>query len=71
MNKLYRCRDDRKILGICSGVAKFFGLDPTIIRVAWAVMIVFGGTGVLLYILMAFIIPEEPYDSDFIDHDKY
>lgn len=71
MNKLYKSRTDRKLLGVCGGIANFFGLDATIIRLVWVVSVVFLGTGVWLYIIGAFVIPEEPYDDGFIDHDSY
>lgn len=50
---------DKKIAGVCGGVAKYFGLDPTLVRLAYAVLVIFGGTGILLYIICALIIPRE------------
>lgn len=60
--KLYRSRNDKKLAGVCSGVAKFFKIDPTIIRLIWALAILCAGTGLLAYIVCAFVIPEEPED---------
>ena len=60
--KLYLSRTDKKLAGVCGGVAKFFGIDATIIRLLWALAILIVGSGVLLYIVCAFIIPEEPID---------
>ena len=48
--RLYRCRENRVIAGVASGVAEFFGLDPTLVRVLWFVSIFFGGVSLLLYI---------------------
>lgn len=50
---------DKKIAGVCGGFAKYFGLDPTLIRFAYAILVIFGGTGILLYIICALIIPRE------------
>jgi phage shock protein PspC (stress-responsive transcriptional regulator) len=50
---------DKKISGVCGGFAKYFGLDPTLVRLAYAVLVIFGGTGILLYIICALIIPRE------------
>ena len=60
--RLYRNMNDKKLCGVCSGLADYFKLDPTLVRLAWAALVIFGGTGVLLYILAALIIPER-YDS--------
>ena len=60
--KLYRSRTDKKVAGVCGGVAKFFGIDTTIIRLLWTLAILFIGSGLLLYIVCALVIPEEPVD---------
>jgi len=57
---LYRCRHDRKIAGVAAGVAEYFDLDPTVVRVVWFLSIFFGGLGIFLYIAMALIVPLEP-----------
>lgn len=58
--KLYRSKDERMIWGICGGLAKHFDLDPTIVRVIAVVTILFGGEGILIYIILRFLIPLEP-----------
>ena len=58
--RLYRCRDNRVLAGVASGVAEFFGLDPTLVRVLWFLSIFFGGFSILLYIALALIVPLEP-----------
>ena len=58
--RLYRCSHDRKIAGVASGVAEYFDLDPTLVRILWFVSIFFGGLTLLLYIGMALIVPVEP-----------
>jgi phage shock protein C len=61
---LYRCRDNRRLAGVAAGVAEFFDLDPTLVRVLWFVSIFVGGLGVLLYVGMAIIVPLEPLSAD-------
>ena len=63
--KLYRSVSDKKIAGVCAGVAKYFNIDPTVVRVAWAIVSLFAFIGVVAYIICALIIPEEP--SNIID----
>lgn len=60
--KLYRYRNDRKLLGVCSGLAAYLGVDATIVRLIWAVCILAAGFGVLAYLICALIIPETPPD---------
>ena len=57
--KLYRMREGKVSAGVCGGIAEYFDLDPTIIRVIWALLAA-TGTGILAYIICALIIPEEP-----------
>ena len=60
--KLYRSKTDRKLAGVCGGAARYFGIDPTIVRLLWALAIICAGAGVLAYIVCALVIPEEPDD---------
>lgn len=62
--RLYRCRNDRRLAGVAAGVAEFFGLDPTLVRVLWFLSIFFYGIGLLLYVGLALIVPFEPLASD-------
>ena len=57
MRTLRKSRD-RRIAGVCGGIAEYFGWDPTIVRIIWAVMIFCYGTGLLAYIIAAIIMPE-------------
>ncbi|HET9259808.1 MAG TPA: PspC domain-containing protein [Acidimicrobiia bacterium] len=61
--KLRRSKEDRLIAGVAGGVAEFFDLDATIVRVVWAFMAIFGGFGVLLYLIMWVIVPEQAADT--------
>ena len=51
--RLYRSKTDKKLCGVCAGVADYFGIDPTIVRVIWALLAFFYGTSILLYVIMA------------------
>jgi phage shock protein PspC (stress-responsive transcriptional regulator) len=57
--KLIRPKDGAMIAGVCAGVARTFGLDATLIRVIWALMICVGGTGLLAYVICWLVIPKE------------
>ena len=63
--RVYKSRTDIKIDGVCSGIAKYFNIDPTIVRLIWVAAVLFGGTGVIAYILCMILIPREP---DVVDH---
>ena len=58
--RLYKSRQDRIIGGVCAGVAEYFGIDPTIVRVLWALSIFLGGIGILLYLIAVVIMPVNP-----------
>jgi len=60
MKKLYRSRKDTKIAGVCGGIAEYFDVDPTIIRLLAILTIFFGGGGIIAYIIAWLIIPLEP-----------
>lgn len=55
LTKSYR---DRKIFGVCGGIAEYFDVDPTIVRLIWCFFVFFMGTGVLAYLIAGFVIPE-------------
>jgi phage shock protein C len=58
---LTRPRHPRAIAGVCSGIALHYGWDVTFVRLIWALCVIFGGTGILAYIIAWIIIPEAPY----------
>jgi phage shock protein C len=61
MDRLYRSRDDRMLAGVAGGLADMWGADPSLVRVIWALLIIFtGGIAFLVYIVMALVVPEEP-----------
>lgn len=58
--KLYRSATDKKLCGVCAGVGEYFGIDSTIVRLAWVVFSLCGGAGLLAYIIAAIIMPVKP-----------
>jgi phage shock protein C len=59
--RLYRAHQGRMLAGVCAGVANYFQIDPTLIRLGWVLFCILGGSGVLAYLIAAVIIPDEPY----------
>lgn len=59
MKKLYRSVADKKICGVCGGVAEYLNVDSTVVRLLWVLFTLMGGAGILAYIVAAFIIPTE------------
>ena len=58
--RLYRSRKDKMLAGICGGLAEYFAVDPSLVRLACVLLCLYARTGLLVYILAAIIIPEEP-----------
>lgn len=57
--KLYRSESDKKLLGVCGGIAEYFDVDPTVVRLGWVLFSLLGGSGLLAYIIAAIIMPTE------------
>lgn len=60
MKRLYKSRTSRMIDGVCGGIAEYFGLDPTLVRIAWVLLTFLGGSGIVLYIAGMIIMPTRP-----------
>jgi phage shock protein C len=58
--KLYRSRTNRKLAGVCGGLAQYLNADATLIRVLFVVLALLGGPGLVIYLLMWILVPEEP-----------
>ncbi|MCW5910364.1 MAG: PspC domain-containing protein [Cyclobacteriaceae bacterium] len=52
-------KGDKKLFGVCSGLADYFDLDPTVMRIVFIVAFLFFGTGLLLYIILALVMPDK------------
>lgn len=61
--RLYRSRDDRMIAGVCGGLGEYFSIDPTIVRLILLFLMLWGGGGILVYILAWIVIPEQPVSA--------
>ena len=57
--RLHRSNENKVLAGVCGGIAEYFDMDPTLIRLAWILFCALGGSGVLAYIIAAIIIPEK------------
>ena len=58
--KLYKSSSNKKLCGVCGGIAEYFGVDPTLIRLLWVFGTLFVGAGIVAYIISAIIIPDQP-----------
>jgi phage shock protein C len=61
MKRLMKSAIDRKISGVCGGIGEYFSIDPTLIRLAFVLFTIFGGSGVLLYLVCAIVMPDAIY----------
>ncbi len=59
-DRLYKSNQNKIIDGVCAGIAEYFGIDPTLIRLGWVLFCAMGGSGFLAYIIAAIIIPRRP-----------
>ena len=58
--RLYRSRTDRKLAGVCGGLAQYSNIDATLLRVLFVVLALLGGPGLVIYLLMWILVPDEP-----------
>lgn len=58
--RLYKSNENKMIGGVCGGIAEYFGIDPTVVRLAWVLFCALGGSGILAYILAAIVMPRRP-----------
>jgi len=56
--RLYRSRTNRTVAGVCAGIADYFGWDPTLVRIAWILLTLLGGSGILIYVILWLVVPE-------------
>ncbi len=74
MKRLYKSKTDKMVSGVCGGIASYLNIDPTIVRVVWALVSVFSAAvpGLLVYIICAVVIPDEPdaYDTTASYHEN-
>lgn len=58
--KLYKSSKDKKLDGVCAGIAEYLNVDSTLIRLAWIIFTMLGGAGILAYIIAALVMPRNP-----------
>ena len=58
--RLYKSSENSMLCGVCGGIAEYFDIDPTLVRLAWVILTCFGGAGIWAYIIAAIIIPTIP-----------
>ncbi len=61
--KLYRSRQDKKFAGVCGGLAEYLDMDSSLVRLITLLLIIPGGMSIWVYIIAAFVIPEEPFNG--------
>ncbi|MDD5098428.1 MAG: PspC domain-containing protein [Candidatus Pacebacteria bacterium] len=59
MKRLYRSKENRMIFGVCGGLGEYFEIDPLIVRILFILLSLTGGTGIVLYFVLAIIVPNE------------
>ena len=57
--RLYKSSTDKKVCGVCGGIANYFDVDPTVIRLIWVIFTLVGGSGLIAYFIAAIIMPDE------------
>lgn len=68
--KLYRLRRDRVVGGVSAGLAEYFSIDTLLVRVIFIVMAFFNGIGIIAYLIMWMVIPENPNETPFVHKKK-
>jgi len=58
-DKILKKSKDRKLWGVCGGIAEYFDMDPTMVRIIWLLVVLCGGTGILAYIIAALLMPDD------------
>ena len=58
--RLYKIQEGKKLCGVCGGIAEYFNIDPTLIRLAWVLFTCLGGSGLLAYVIAAIVMPAKP-----------
>ena len=58
--RIYKSNDNKMVDGVCGGIAEYFGIDPTLVRLGWMMFCAMGGSGIAAYIIASVIIPCAP-----------
>ncbi len=65
--RIYRTRDERRIAGVCSGIGEYFDIDPTLVRLLFVFGTLMGFQGLLAYLILMIVVPEEPFHAGVTD----
>ena len=57
--RLYKSNTNKMVSGVCGGIAEYFGIDPTLVRLGWVLFCALGGSGILAYVIAAIVIPHK------------
>lgn len=57
--RFYKSTRDKKVCGVCGGIAEYFNIDPTIVRLIWALICLAYGSGIVIYIILAIVMPDD------------
>ena len=68
---LTKSRSDRRIAGVAGGLAEYFGIDATLVRILFVLLALSGGPGLLLYIVLALVMPDEPRNVEYVEKRKH
>ena len=71
VKRLYRSTTDRKLNGVCGGIAEYLGVDSSLVRAAFILMTIAGGPGFFLYLVMWAVIPENPNRFEKLKNDQF
>ena len=71
MKKLYKSNTQKMVSGVCGGIAEYFDVDPTIVRILFVIFGFGGGGGILLYLLAAVIMPDAPLTGEVYSSEEY
>ena len=69
--KLYRSRENRQLAGVCGGLAEYLKLDPTVVRLLFVFLALIGGPGLVIYVVMAIVVPEELRKPKYGEHAPF
>jgi phage shock protein C len=64
--KLYRSQKERMIGGVCGGLAEYFNIDPTLVRLAFVILAIAGGPGILIYLVLLMLVPEATTQNSYV-----
>jgi phage shock protein C len=70
MQRLFKSEKDKVFDGVCGGIGEYLGIDPVIVRLLWILLVIFGGTGVVAYLVAMLIIPKRPLEGETEIHDS-